>query len=189
MPRHYTDEEKRLVLDRLIANHGDVPRTAAETGINKRTLYLWLEDPKFTDIATEIAHVKMKNVKNFVQNPVSSPSLRSGEGQGEGIGIASLPPETTEAFQTLHDKLLAIADTLSNRIVEAIDDAPLNQRMTALSQLIDRIAKLAAQLPQTEEPVEYVYKYKVAHHVEKEDDNEEDSHDYGSGDRTGNQSA
>ena len=33
MPRHYTDAEKRLVLDRLIANHGDIPRTATETGV------------------------------------------------------------------------------------------------------------------------------------------------------------
>ncbi len=41
MPRHYTDQEKRLVLDRLIANHGDVARTAAETGVSDRTLLRW----------------------------------------------------------------------------------------------------------------------------------------------------
>jgi transposase-like protein len=41
MPRNYTDEEKRLVLDRLIANHGDVARTAAETGVSDRTLLRW----------------------------------------------------------------------------------------------------------------------------------------------------
>jgi hypothetical protein len=139
MPRHYTDEEKRLVLDRLIANHGDVPRTVNETGVPMRTLYNWQKD---ANLPLPKLLPNLPTASDLPPSPVTT---------GEGSGLGVLPPETTEAFQTLHDKLLVIADTLSNRIVEAIDEAPLNQRMTALSQLIDRIAKLAALLPDADE--------------------------------------
>jgi hypothetical protein len=108
------------------------------------------------------------------QHSASPPSLA-----GEGLGVGVLPTETTEAFQELHDQLLPIAKILANRIIEAIDEAPLNQRVTALSQLIDRITKLAALLPKPEEEIEYVheyeYEYEVEGHIEKKEE-EEDRH-------------
>ncbi len=167
MPRRYTDEEKRLVLDRLIANHGDVPLTAAESGINERTLYLWRKDSDFADIASP----NLKKLPHLPQN--DSPSLYTERGLGGEV----LPPDTTEAFQTIHDKLLTIVQALSNRIEESIDEAPLNQRVTALSQLIDRIAKLATLLPKSEEEIQYIYEYEdsLEHHIEKKDDTDEDS--------------
>ena len=95
-----------------------------------------------------------------------------------GLGGEVLPPDTTEAFQQLHDQLLPIARILADRITEAIDDAPLNQRVAALAQLIDRIAKLAALLPKPEEEeIEYVYEYEVEHHVEKKKDLEAEAED------------
>ena len=167
MPRHYTDEEKRLVLDRLIANHGDVPRTVEETGVPMRTLYNWQKD------------ANLPLPKLLPNLPSASDSPRP-DAQAEGLGVraSELPPDTTEAFQELHDQLLPIAKILADRITEAIDEAPLNQRMTALSQLIDRIAKLAALLPKPEEEeIEYVYEYEVEHHVEKKKDFEAEAED------------
>lgn len=169
MPRHYTDAEKQLVLDRLIANHGDVPRTVEEMGVPMRTLYNWQKD----------ANLPLPNLLPNLPN--SPPSLA---GAGAGVGVSALPPQTTEAFQTLHDTLLTLANTLSHRIEEAIDEAPLNQRVAALAQLIDRIAKLATLLPQDDDEVEqeiqYVYEYEVEHHVEKkkESTEENNSHPY-----------
>ena len=42
---------------------------------------------------------------------------------------------------------------LSESIEEVIDEAPLNQRATALNQMIDKIIKLSKELPQTGEQV------------------------------------
>jgi len=145
MSRHYTDEEKRLILDRLIANHGDVARTADEFHVTTTTIYRWMKAANVEE-NRQLQLQQLQQMQHFQLS--NSPSLYTERGQG---GEVPLPEETTAAFQTLHDKLLAIANTLSNRIEEAIDEAPLNQRMTALSQLIDRIAKLAALLPDDED--------------------------------------
>ena len=163
MPRHYTDDEKRLVLDRLIANHGDVTRTAQQFHLDASTIYRWQKQNELQNSD----HSQLQ-YSQHLQHSASLPSpVTTGEGPGVGV---ELPPETTQAFQTLHDKLLAIADTLSNRIVEAIDDAPLNQRMTALSQLIDRIAKLAALLPEDAEPEPSGKPFEIDFDVEEKDD-------------------
>jgi hypothetical protein len=43
--------------------------------------------------------------------------------------------------------MITIAKTLADSVIQAIEDAPLGQRVAALTQLTDRIMKLAAQLP------------------------------------------
>jgi hypothetical protein len=168
MPRHYTDVEKRLVLDRLIANHGDVARTAAETGVSDRAIYTWRTEPKFADLISpllpHLPHISHDDTLN------SPPSLA-----GEGPGVGVLSEEITERLTTLREEMLDAADTLSRSIISAIEEAPLNQRVTALSQLIDRIIKLATQLPNEE--IEYVYEYEVEHHVEKKKDFETEAED------------
>ena len=160
MPRNYTDTEKQLVLDRLIANHGDIPRTALETGVSDRTLLRWRTE---TDIKSP--QIALMSSPTSPTSPTQSPSMENGQG-GD---VNNLPPETIETFQDIHDKLLPIIDILTGRIVEAIDEASLSQRIIALSQLIDRVTKLAALLPQPVEEIIYVdeYEYGVAHHVEK----------------------
>ena len=166
MPRHYTDTEKRLVLDRLIANHFDVGLTADEFKLPTATIYRWMNAAN----VTKPIHSQLQ--QQHQQQHSDSPSLYTERGLGGEV----LPPETTEAFQTLHDKLLAIAEILANRIVEAIDEAPLNQRMTALSQLIDRIAKLAALLPEVDdEPSDKPFE--LDYDVEEEDDENEEEKD------------
>ncbi len=171
MPRHYTDEEKHLVLDRLIANHGDVDLTVLQTGIPERTVARWkqLAQRNGTLMPMSMPPPMPPSTSDLLPSPVT---------MGEGLGLGVLPPETTEAFQELHDQLLPIAKILANRIIEAIDDAPLNQRMTALSQLIDRIAKLAALLPEYEDddpddkPFEIDYDVKPKEDVDEEKEEE-----------------
>lgn len=177
MPKRYTDDEKRLVIERLIANHGDVARTADEFRLPTATIYRWM---KAANVTKSIhSQLQQQHQQHQFDSSGSPPSLA---GEGLGVGVPNLPEETSERLTALREEMLDVAETLSRSITSAIDDAPLNQRVAALSQLIDRIIKLAAQLPTTEQEVEYVYKYKVAHHVEKESDDEENSGDNTSGD-------
>lgn len=168
MPRHYTDEEKRLVLDRLIANHGDVDLTVSQTGVPERTIARWKQTAQRDGSLRPMSMPPPMPPTDTLNSP---PSLA-----GEGPGVGVLSEEITERLTTLREEMLDAADTLSRSIISAIDEAPLNQRVTALSQLIDRIIKVATQLP-NEEEIEYVYEYEVEHHVEKKEDLEAEAED------------
>ncbi|MBI1281402.1 MAG: hypothetical protein GC179_24965 [Anaerolineaceae bacterium] len=174
MPRHYTDEEKRLVLDRLIANNYDVGLTADKFRLPTATIYRWMNAAN----VTKPVHSQLQQ-QHQLQHFENSDSPRP-EGEGQGVKVDSLPPETTEAFQALHDKLLILLNTISDRIEEAIDDAPLNQRVSALSQLMNTISKIVALLPEEEEEIEYVheYEYEVEGHVEKKEEAEDHNSPY-----------
>ena len=179
MPRHYTDDEKRLVLDRLIINNFDVARTADEFKLPTATIYRWMNAAN----VTKPIHSQLQQ-QHQQQHSDSPPSLA---GQGVGVGVNALPEEITDRLTALREEMLDAADTLSRSIIPAIEEAPLNQRVAALAQLIDRIIKLAAQLPAEEQEIEYVheYEYEVEHHVEKKDETaEEDSYNSSPEDQT-----
>jgi transposase-like protein len=142
MPRHYTPEDRDYALERLLANRGDVPHTADELGISPRTLYNWRQQAKLPvqtlPTLPPIAHIS---------SPDDPKSLSvHGEGFREG-----LPTDDLQALRDLKDQMLRAAATLSRSIEEAIAEASLGQRVTALAQLTDRIVKLAAQLPSEDE--------------------------------------
>ena len=46
MSRHYTPQDRQFALERVIANHGDISRTAKELGISARSLYEWRKSAK-----------------------------------------------------------------------------------------------------------------------------------------------
>jgi len=168
MRPRYTDDDKRRVLDHLADHHFDVACTANEFRLPTATIYRWMNAANVTKPVH--SQLQQQQQQHFSESS-SSPPPQAMEGLGEGV--SSLSPETTEAFKTLHDKLFNIASALSNRIEEAIDEAPLNQRVNALVQLISSISKLAAMLPAEE--IEYVYEYENENHVEKTEDLEEDN--------------
>lgn len=63
-------------------------------------------------------------------------------------------PDTLEdSLHELRQQLIKDAVALAVSLLDVIEDAPLNQRATALNQLIDKILKLADDLPDTEVPV------------------------------------
>jgi transposase-like protein len=132
MPRHFTADEKEQALQLLADNRGDVARTAAQLGINPRTLYAWRK-------RADVMPVNLTNLKNFPH---------------ESAVIAS---DDVEALRNLQQEMLHEAYNLVHSIEEAIDDAPLNQRVAALAQLIDRIIKLSVQLPHPEDDVQIAY--------------------------------
>lgn len=63
------------------------------------------------------------------------------------------PLSSSQMIALLRERLIKSAVTLASSLDEVVDNAPLNQRATALSQLIDKIIKLAEQLPIEHEQV------------------------------------
>lgn len=157
MPRHYTNEEKQLVLQRLSANHGDVARTVAESGVPIRTLYNWQKN-------AEIAENRVLNLKTLQPSPQYAADRATGE----------INPEVLDSLYPVRDKMLLIINSLIDSIIPAIKDAPLNQRVAALTQITDRYIKLGHELPSEDE--EIVMEHDVQElPEEEEEDGEEDS--------------
>lgn len=72
-----------------------------------------------------------------------------GDSRARGAALPDSPQARLEelALVQLLDEATQLADSLG----EAIDDAPLGQRATALNQLLDKILRILAQLPRQEE--------------------------------------
>ena len=131
MSRRYTQEEREQVIQLLIANDGDVALTALQSGIPERTLTRWKRSLVWPS--------------NLAQpQPPPQPQMT----------IAS---DDIEALRNLQQEMLHEAYNLVHSIEEAIEDAPLNQRVAALAQLIDRIIKLSVQLPHPDDDVQIAY--------------------------------
>jgi hypothetical protein len=139
MPRHYTPQDRQFVLDRVTTNRGDVNRTADEFGINARTIYKWRKK-------ANIAQLPLTNLPPIAPIEDSKSLSVHGEGFREG-----LPSDDLQALLDLKAEMVRAAKYIAVNIIAAVEAAPLGQRVTALAQLIDRISKLAAQLPATEE--------------------------------------
>jgi hypothetical protein len=133
MSRHYTAEEKQLVLQRLTANDYHIRRTSLETGIPERTLLTWRT--------------------KYLPPAPPPPAFRGAASRAIPPQLPPLPADEVLAFRDIKRQLMAHIHRLSHSIEEAIDEAPLSQRTTALSQLIDRVMKISSQLPP--EPQDY----------------------------------
>ena len=139
MSHRYSPEEKQQILDRVKINRGNVDRTAAEFGIHSATIYKWRKTAKFA------------NSSSSFSSPIS-PTSDSSVGTGlalsaESNNTESLPLDDLQALRDLKSQMLREAEYISVNIRSAVDEAPLSQRVAALAQLIDRIIKLAAELP------------------------------------------
>ncbi|MEZ4671795.1 MAG: hypothetical protein R3E39_28155 [Anaerolineae bacterium] len=166
MPRHYSADEKQLVLDRLVANRGDITRTAKETGVSDRTLLRWRQEH---NIPPPSVHVMSSPPTTTSPTQNASPSLYTERGPG---GEVPLNPEILDSLYELRDKMLFIINTLIDAIGPAIQDAPLNQLTTALAQITDRYIKLGHELPPEDEEIEM--EHPIAK-VKDDDVEEEDS--------------
>ena len=86
---------------------------------------------------------------------ISAPTLRQWEREA---AEANSERVLADVRHRLIENVVRLADSLEAKI----DDAPLNQHASALAQLIDRLMKLAEQLPQAAptnkiRQVEYIY--------------------------------
>jgi transposase-like protein len=140
MSRTYSVEEKQRAVDRLIANFGDIGRTSAELDIPERTLWRWRKE--IMPLPPPPLPPQTESSSSSLAGMLYSPDEK-----------AVIPPDDLEALRDLKAEMLHLTKYIiqSDRIKPAIDAAPLHQRVTALTQLIDRIIKLAAQLALSEE--------------------------------------
>lgn len=173
MSRRYTEAEKRLVLDRLIQNGGDVILTAEESGVDPTTLYRWMKSANLQK--TGDLHLQhLQYLQHFQPAPplhAIERGLGGEENEGEGPGVRAADP-----LEPFIPAMVAKASDLLDSIDEAIEDAPLNQRVAALVQLIDRIERMRFRraFRPAQPPIDPMdYEIRVAHHVEKEDDLED----------------
>ncbi len=132
---HYSSADRQRALSQLAANGNDVILTAAQLNIPARTLYRW----------------RWRANKPL---PLSSPP--SSEGAAPSSAMPKLSEDDTQALRTLKRIMLENAYQLAGEIQPAIPHSTLPERVIALVRLVDRIYKLAFQLPDSpDEEVEY----------------------------------
>lgn len=138
----YDDEARNAALDCLAANEGDYRATSASTGISVGTLRRWARQARGPTRGEELTQLRAELVAFKAQ-------------AGAQQGTSDLAED--KALGWMHDRLLPrlIDDALqlSESIEAVIDDAPLNQRASALNQILDKVLKLLDILPRNEEPV------------------------------------
>lgn len=130
----YSDEDRHAALDCLAANEGDFRRTSEETGIGLGTLRKWAREEQASwetvwEMRKQLAAFQKYRKRNDAND------VRQ------------------EMFDTLLVNMTHDSIRLSESIEETIADAPLNQRATALNQIIDKVIKLMEMLPPVEEQV------------------------------------
>jgi hypothetical protein len=173
MPRRtYTAAQKQAALDRLAANFGDVPLTAAQLGLAERTLYDWRK-------AAKIAHSALLRMLQ------SSPESPQPAADAAEPGVRASPPlyavergqggEDASDLHALRDLIIRLSLRLGSSIEEAIPSAALPERIAAFTQVLDRAGKLGIRLPS--EQIEYVLRVPG----EMEEDLDREVNDYEDG--------
>ena len=127
MARRYTPQEKQQVLQRLVANGCDIRLTNAQTGIPERTLSDWRSK-----------YFPPSQQRQYIQGGLTLAESRQ---------IPQLPANDLQALREIKRQLMDKINRLSHAIDQSIDEAPLIQRAAALSQFIDRVVKISAQIP------------------------------------------
>ena len=169
MSHRYSPEEKQQILDRVKVNRGNVDRTAAEFGIHSATIYKWRKTAKFANSLSSFS----SPISPTIGAPASTDSPPLYEvGRGLGGGDA-LPPDDLQALRDLKSQMLREAEYISVNIRSAVDEAPLSQRVAALAQLIDRIIKLAAELPAPKDESWKLELFEEGDDLDEEDDEAE----------------
>jgi transposase-like protein len=131
MPAKFSSEDQERALARLRANHWDVRRTADELGISRQTLYNW----KHLDNSGESNLSKLPNLSNLSTiQPSSAP-------------LATTDAELLNRLYRLEDRLMQMTEDICATLPELLTEANVNQRVSAMTQMIDRVLKMAALLP------------------------------------------
>jgi hypothetical protein len=129
----YSDEEREAALDRLAACEGDFRRVSEETGVSEKTLRKWARQAQVQ--GDEMSALK-NSLLDFEQRLAAERASKPEEADLGGWLFSDLP------LQLARDAL-----RLSESMAEVIEDAPLNQRMSALSQCVEMILKLRKAMP------------------------------------------
>ena len=153
--RKYSPEDRKLVRRLLLLHGGNVPLVHQLTGFPVRTIHNWRaqwdDDYELYTDALARSYFARANAKTAVQSPVS---LATAGDTASAHGQNSLAQYTQ-----LRDKLMNHAMTLADNLL--LGDGFINQRVQALSRLLDRILVLDDILPdkQPEKTIRFEYYY------------------------------
>lgn len=137
MPAKYSLEDQERALERLRANQWDVTRTAEELGLARQTLYNWMHLDKSGE----------SNLSNLSKLSTIQPPT-----------FASADDEVLERLYRLEDRLMQMTEDICETLPEHLAQASVNQRVSAMTQMIDRVLKIASLLPPRNEdqgPIDY----------------------------------
>ncbi|MBZ0291670.1 MAG: hypothetical protein K8L99_03800 [Anaerolineae bacterium] len=132
----YSTAEKESALRRLDALGGVYTRASAETGIPPKTLSRWARERDANQAALHALQNGMDTLRECRQDPSD---------------------EDEDPILVLHEQLVENALVLAESLKSVIEAAPLSQRASALSQLIDKIIKLSDMLPKREVIIRFEY--------------------------------
>lgn len=153
--RTYTPDEKKLVRRLLLIHAGNVPIVHHLTGFPKRTIHNWREqwDDDYELYTDALA-------QNLVSRANALAAVQSAPNADKDLDAASARTENSSAqFAQIRDNLMNHATALSCNL--ALGDDLINQRVHALSRLIDRILALDEVIGdrETEQTIRFEYSY------------------------------
>ena len=160
MPKRY-DPAKREAALACLAALGDVRRVSELSGISIRSLRRWEDEERRvrqkaikvltreTERAADAAEIRLKEAQCRLER--TQAQLKQVRHQGAALRPAAPDSPHAQLEQLALVNMLQEAMRLSESLGEAIDDAPLGQRATALNQLLDKILKIMALMPRQEE--------------------------------------
>ncbi len=155
MSTRYSSDYKSLVTRLLWMYGGNVALVSHLTGIPERTLRSWRTPVLFP------AAIRQQHPAERQESPVLLPEKNSETAAADDL-------------DTLRQHLVRQALTLVASLSDDMTDAPLSERVMALTRLIDRIVKLDEHNPE-----EYEELIRIAYEEEDflDDDDEEDRDD------------
>ena len=159
--KRYHPQKRDAALKCLEALGGSVALTTELTGIPRSSLQRWARQQRKSRHRARQAFVREKQSGAVAAEArVKRAETRLAQVRQEHAALlanAPAAPVTGPASpharlqQLAMENMLQEATRLSESLGEAIADAPLGQRATALNQLLDKILKVLALLPRQEE--------------------------------------
>lgn len=165
MPRHfYPPEQKAAALDRLQANGGNVALTHLQTGIPQRTLYGWRQEIWLQ----QLQRIQQSSQSQQQRTPPPPPPLTDLAGAPDIADEVLSEEDNLQLLNRIRQRLIT---ELANMANEGLMLTSPNQRIHALTTLLDRLMKLddhlKPYLPADNQVrrIEYIYPDGSTHQV------------------------
>ena len=173
--RTYTPDEKKLVRRLLLIHAGNVPIVHHLTGFPKRTIHHWREQwdddyELYTDALAQNLVSRANALATSQQAAIQGATTDSSFAQSE---------DRIAQYRQIRANLMNHATALSHNLT--LDDGQVNQRVHALTRLLDRLLLLDTVL---EDPApQQNYEFDVWYGAETDDEAHKDDLDILSQDR------
>ena len=122
----YPPERKAAVLQQLQANHNNVALTSIQTGVPERTIRDW----------------RRKHWLEKALPPQGTPAAAAKPALDYG--------EETEALKFVRQQIIQEVVSVASNLADTLNTTAPYHRILALTQLLDRLIKLDAYIPETE---------------------------------------